>query len=230
MASNGDEKNALTKAELKKTDAKWRAAVQDLKNRREGIQHGVLSLYWDAGAIAKSLLEGDGVYGNRVAEDLAKEMKWSVSTMRNAYRFNTRYTKAELLRAQKCGIPWRAITMLTALEDKTTREGLEKKLADGKIKSDDLKAEIAKINQKARDDGSRKDKRGNPSPVTAVNSGITGTHAAYVNVRGWVDQLIKLQKTKDDRFPKLAKESLKHIRATLAAFQKAEERIVKAQE
>ncbi len=145
-----NESPQMTEKELREGDKRFERAVEDLKQRRERLQHGVLQLHHDAGRIAMELDSGAGQYGRRKLGDLAADMGWSADRVRACYRFFRRYTPEELERVKEFGLPWRAVRELTRIGDKEIRTEIEDKMAAGEMKSDEVRTEVTRICQERR--------------------------------------------------------------------------------
>ena len=125
------EQAALTKEQKDQGERRYQEKIKLFCDKESDIVKGVLQLHWDRGQFVDELFSGPRNYNNHTAEqfgiDVSKDKQnpYKADTVRSWHRFYQRYSAKQLQEAVDQRVPWRAIQVLTAIDDLKKREDVQ---------------------------------------------------------------------------------------------------------
>jgi len=160
--------NDLTPSQQEAGDKRYWKMVEDTIREEKQAVKVVLSAYWNRGERVAALLAEPRQYNKHTAEkfgcDIRPEKPYHGDEVRKWHRFHLMYPREKLNEAIEMGLPWRAVQVLLAVSDSARREELQKDIASGKLKTEDLRVLVKKENtvkrKKAVKAGKKVDGRG----------------------------------------------------------------------
>ncbi len=192
----------LTKSESKEADKRWQERIGYFRDQEKAALRNVLRLYWERGQFAAELFDNPRHWGNRTAEQLAKDLSRKgrqihQDEVRQWHRFFTRYTEKELEKAVDQGITWHAVQSLISIEDKTKRLELQTKLSEGALSSEELRGEVKEANAAAKKKGTKTENRGGMA-TSSVFRNFTKFSVEYTKKLDEYRDAMKLHDKMDD--------------------------------
>jgi hypothetical protein len=173
-----EEKLALTKTQQEAGDKRyWKLVEETIKEEDDAFRY-ILNIYWKRGERVASLMAEPKRYGNHTAENFGRDIRpdkpYSPDEVRKWHRFFKMYPKPKLEEAIKQKIPWRSVQALLAVEDEERRDALQKQIATGELKSEDVRGIVKDENtskrREARSAGQKVDGRGGMAVATTLRT------------------------------------------------------------
>jgi len=224
--ASGDLVTPLSKDEKATADKLYYEQIKLLKNEETDTLEKMLLLYWKYGQFAADLFNDPRKYGNRVAEDLGRDLQLHPDTIRAYHRFYMQYTLEKVKESAREGMRWRAIESLIKVRDPKQRAKLEGRVAAKQLSSEELREAVKEANEdtreKAKKKGEKVDRRGGLHDAAAFRNCSNTCAEMSRKLDQYMDACINLKTMEDEeRAKKLAalkagtKEDLKKIAAKL---------------
>ena len=168
----------LTPAELKAGEENFKQGVDGFLAKGLEVLEDGLMLNWNMGNFCIDMNSDPKRFANHSAEDFAKALSVSSSSVYKYVDFARSETKDKVIALAKQNIPWRSVIALMTVNSPEKRATLEARLitTDDKkhLNSDELQQEVKKINAKERDEAKKKgvklSNRGGARPIITIRS------------------------------------------------------------
>lgn len=138
---------ALAPEAQAEADERWNARVAQIKEKFAEAKFRTLASHWERGEFYNDVLQKSSHYGNRNAENFAKEFGESVATIYAEHKFYQIYTDAKLKELVTANTAWGTLYYTLSVEDEKKRSELIEQVNTGKITRKELEVKVKKLNQ-----------------------------------------------------------------------------------